>query len=67
MLEQRLENLKKRISRAAALSGRSLEDISIVAVTKYAKFEDVIGAVNIGLLDIGENYFQKAQAKYNKL
>ncbi|MCP4649255.1 MAG: YggS family pyridoxal phosphate-dependent enzyme [PVC group bacterium] len=67
MIEQRLEDLKHRVEIAAHRASRSLEDISIVCVTKQARLEDVVEVVRAGFFCIGENRIQVAEEKFEYL
>jgi len=61
------ENLKavhRRMTAAAEQSGRRLEDIELVAVTKTVPAEDIEQAIACGVDIIGENRMQEAAAKF---
>ncbi len=59
--------VKERIAAAAGKSGRSSEEITIVAVTKTVEVERIKEAIAGGITDIGENYLQEAQSKWLEL
>ena len=59
----RLEALLARIDEAAKRSGRSLKDITLVAVTKGAEADLVRHAQAAGLFIFGENRVQEAEEK----
>ena len=67
MISKNIENVKQQVARAAFLSGKSLQDIQIVYVTKYAKIEDVIELIRLGYYSIGENRLQEINRKKNIL
>lgn len=56
-----------RVESAAKRSGKALEDITLVAVTKTHPVETIIEAVNAGVTDIGENKIQEAETKFSEL
>ncbi|TYP54907.1 YggS family pyridoxal phosphate-dependent enzyme [Thermosediminibacter litoriperuensis] len=62
-IQQNIEKLKLKIKHAAVKSGRSPEDIHIVAVTKTIPPETIQVAVNCGISILGENRVQEAQQK----
>lgn len=60
----RLAAVRARIERACAQAGRRPSDITILAVTKGFGSEAIQAALDASIADIGENYFQEAQAKF---
>ncbi|MDK2877644.1 MAG: dependent protein [Thermoanaerobacteraceae bacterium] len=62
-LEQNIAIVKSKIGEAAAKSGRSPEEIHLVAVTKTVPPETVQKAVNLGITLLGENRVQEAGKK----
>jgi pyridoxal phosphate enzyme (YggS family) len=62
-LSPRLDALLGRIDKAAAKSGRSLSDITLVAVTKTVPPPLIREAARLGLKDFGENRVQEAADK----
>jgi PLP dependent protein len=50
-----LPGIRERIARAAGRSGRSPDDVTLVAVTKAHPIEAVEAALSQGLFDLGEN------------
>lgn len=62
-----LANVRKRIAKAAEKSGRSPEDIKLVAVTKTVSVETVREAIAAGITDVGENYIQDALPKWREI
>ncbi|BFH61496.1 MULTISPECIES: YggS family pyridoxal phosphate-dependent enzyme [Paenibacillus] len=66
-LEERIREVNKRIEQACLRSGRSAEDVNIVAVTKYVSTAMVDKVLASGLKHVGENRWQNAQEKWNAL
>jgi len=66
-ITKRLEEVKRRIQRAAQASGRNLSDIRLVAVSKTCSTEAIRAAATAGVTDIGENYIQEAREKHELL
>lgn len=62
-LRGRLDEIRARIARAAGRSGRREADVTLVAVTKTVPAEVVAEAVALGVVDLGENRVQEAEAK----
>lgn len=58
-----LESVLERIDAAARRSGRSSQDITLIAVTKTVPAEVINLAVDAGVRDIGENRVQEALMK----
>jgi PLP dependent protein len=59
-----LETVRARIERACAQAGRDAAGIRVLAVTKGFGPEAIEAAIAANIADIGENYFQEAQAKF---
>jgi pyridoxal phosphate enzyme (YggS family) len=66
-LKDRLSLIRSRIEKAVADSGRRLEDVQLVAVSKTVPFERILTAINLGVTVFGENYVQEARDKFNAL
>ena len=66
-LAERLVLLNERIRRACVNSGRSLEEITLIGVSKTKPAADVTAANALGLHDFGENYLQEAAGKIDSL
>src|SRR5271166_2101591 len=62
-----LEVLRRRIERACAQAGRDAAGIRVLAVTKGFGPEAIEAAIAANIADIGENYFQEAQAKFARV
>lgn len=66
-LSERIEAVERRLADACRRSGRSREDISIIAVTKYVGIEQTEQTLRHGLRHLGENRWQDASAKWNAI
>lgn len=62
-IRERLVRVREQIARAAQRSGRSAEDITLIAVSKAFDSATVQQAVDAGARDLGENRVQEALAK----
>jgi pyridoxal phosphate enzyme (YggS family) len=62
-LKESLANVKERIAQAAGRSGRSLNEITLVAVSKTHPAEIIRAAAEYGVSDIGESRVQEAEPK----
>ena len=54
-LAERYGEVRERVAAAAARSGRSPEDVFVVAVSKTADPEDIRALIDMGHVDFGEN------------
>lgn len=66
-IKQSLTEVNERIHLACQRSGRNPKEINIVAVTKYVSLQTTEGAINEGILHIGESKVQDALPKMEKL
>jgi len=55
--------IQDEIASACALSGRSQDDIHMIAVTKFISMERIAQALDLGIKQIGENRAQELQDK----
>ncbi len=62
-LEQRLAEVRLRISRAAERAGRDPAGIALLAVTKIFPAQVIRDAYALGLREFGENYVQEFEGK----
>jgi pyridoxal phosphate enzyme (YggS family) len=60
---ERVKNFRARVDAVAAAAGRPPDSVRILGVTKMQPRESVLAALDAGLTDIGENYFQEARDK----
>ena len=51
--------VRARLADACARSGRSVDDVTLVGVTKYATVEQLRTVVDAGVVDLGENHAQQ--------
>ncbi|HEY9061204.1 MAG TPA: YggS family pyridoxal phosphate-dependent enzyme [Pseudobacteroides sp.] len=66
-IKRNIEEVSKRVAAAAHRSGRKLEDIQIIAVTKTVGIEKINCAIDQGLNVLGENRVQELCEKYDIL
>lgn len=66
-LHNRVEHVSKLIDQACTRSGRSSEDVNVIAVTKYVSLETTRQVLDSGLAHIGENRWQDAKHKWETL
>ncbi|TBL78168.1 YggS family pyridoxal phosphate-dependent enzyme [Paenibacillus thalictri] len=66
-LEKRIADVERRVAAACERSGRSRSDVEVIAVTKYVSLEATEQALQAGLSHIGENRWQDAAEKWEKL
>ncbi|GEB13214.1 hypothetical protein SAMN05421671_1818 [Pimelobacter simplex] len=62
-LRTRLAAVHDRIARAATDAGRAPDEVALVVVTKYFPASDVRLLAELGVVDVGENRHQEAEAK----
>ncbi len=63
-LAQRIEDVQSRIADAASRSGRSSDEITLIAVSKTVDRKVVDEAYALGMRQFGENRVQDSVAKY---
>jgi len=66
-IAENLERVREQIASAAANSGRSVDDVELVAITKTHPAENVREAVEAGQTLFGESRVQEARAKIPEL
>jgi pyridoxal phosphate enzyme (YggS family) len=66
-IAENLERVREQIASAAANSGRSVDDVELVAITKTHPVENVREAVEAGQTLFGESRVQEARAKIPEL
>ena len=59
-----LQDIGRRIARAAALSGRKADEVTLIAVSKTHPAEAIVPLLAAGHRDFGENRVQEAQEKW---
>jgi len=66
-LPESLRHVRARMAGAAQASGRNVDSITLVAVSKSQPAEAIQAAARAGLTDFGENYLKEALAKRDSL
>lgn len=66
MITHSIEQVKKQMEKAAIQSGRSLDDIKLIAVTKTRTVDEMKEVQQEGLTEFGENRVQEVQNKYSQ-
>lgn len=64
-IAKNLEDVRGKIAAATERSGRSADDVTLVAVTKTHPAEMINEAIDLGVTDIGENKVQEIMEKYD--
>jgi hypothetical protein len=67
LIGDNLDRVREQISTAAAKSGRTLDDVELVAITKTHPAESVREAIEAGQILFGESRVQEARAKIPEL
>jgi pyridoxal phosphate enzyme (YggS family) len=65
--EERLNEVRSRIAKAAALARREAGDVTLIAVSKTHDAEEIAPLLRAGQRVFGENRVQEAQAKWPAL
>ncbi|HZJ76490.1 MAG TPA: YggS family pyridoxal phosphate-dependent enzyme [Oscillospiraceae bacterium] len=65
--KKNIEDVLIRVKDAAAVSGREVSDIELVAVTKTVDVDIINGAIDCGVLHIGESRVQELLEKYEQI
>ena len=60
-LRARIDEIRGRIEQAARRSGRATETVVLIAVVKQVEASRIRAAVDLGLVDLGENRVQEAE------
>lgn len=66
-IKSNLENVRNNIEAACSRSGRNLEDVNLIAVSKTKPIEDLREAYAEGCRDFGENKVQEIMDKYDQM
>lgn len=64
-IAENLEKIREDIAKAASVSGRRPEDITLVGVTKTIEVDRISRLLALGVKNLGENRVQEFLAKYN--
>lgn len=63
-IKENLDIIKNNVSLACKKSGRSEDEVTVLAVTKTRSAEEINRAIELGITDIGENRVQELMNKY---
>ncbi len=63
-VRERYHALKEELADVKRAAGRSNVPVTVVAVTKKQRRESVLEAIEAGIGDLGENYYQEARRKF---
>ncbi|BBH21203.1 YggS family pyridoxal phosphate enzyme [Paenibacillus baekrokdamisoli] len=66
-LMERIDTVEQRLAETCRLSGRDRQEIKLIAVTKYVGIEQTEHVLQAGLVHLGENRWQDAEAKWNAI
>ena len=66
-IKENLDLINEKIKAAAEKSGRKREDVLLLAVSKTVDVPRIKEAVNLGLVDLGENKPQEINWKYYEI
>lgn len=66
-LAENIQDVNIRIQQACIKGNRNLEDVKVIAVTKYVDVEKTREILDYGLLHIGENRAEQGVAKYETI
>ncbi|MGG3913220.1 YggS family pyridoxal phosphate-dependent enzyme [Rossellomorea vietnamensis] len=66
-VSENIQHINENIRRACERSGRRIEDVNVVAVTKYVSIDRAEEAVEAGLLHLGENRDEGLISKWDVL
>lgn len=67
LIKDNVQSILERTEKAAIRSGRNLEDITVIAVSKTVDSARAKDAVEAGLVNLGENKVQELVKKYDEL
>ncbi len=65
VIQDNIEAIQFKINQAAQRSGRTLDQIKLVAVGKNHPVSSIQAAIEAGLTDLGETEFKKLKVKSN--
>lgn len=66
-VEDNVRKVKEKINIAAKSSGRNIDEITLVAVSKRFPVDAIKAAVKYGITDIGESRIQESESKIGEL
>lgn len=67
MVKENLIDVQEKIKNACARSGRNLQDVKLIAVSKTKPVEMLYEAYDAGIRDFGENKVQELVSKYDEM
>ena len=67
VVAENISQVFEKIAAATERSGRNINDIKVVAISKTYSAEHIIEAIENGILHIGENKIQEAEKKFGLL
>ncbi len=67
MIKDNLNTIREGIREACDKSGRDVNDVTLIAVSKFKPLEDLMEAYEAGARDFGENRVQELVDKYEKM
>lgn len=67
IIKENLDNIYTRIKLAAEKSGRTIDDVKLIAVSKTIDADRIQQVYDFGIIDFGENRVQELLEKYDKL
>ena len=66
-LRERIDTVQARVAAACRRAGRQVEEVSVIAVTKYVSLDTTRAVLDEGLLHLGENRWQDVKPKWEAL
>lgn len=66
-ISENISLIREKIAKSAQKSGRLIDDITLIAVTKTVSLENVKKAIDCGIKNVAENRIQEAQTKMPQL
>ena len=66
-LSKNLHRVRDRIAAACARAGRAPDEVTLIAVTKYAQLDWARGLIDLGVTDLGESRPQQLVARAEQL
>lgn len=67
MLADNVREVERRINEACLRSGRDINDVTLIAVSKTKPVSDISQVISAGIKDFGENKVQELTSKYEVL
>ncbi len=67
LIAENIERVRARIDQTCRKAGRSLDEVTLIAVTKTVGISQIEKALAAGITSVGENRVQEAWTKYNQV